>query len=136
MPIEALPANTVCAIGSTQALTDSNSVVKELVDNAIDANATAIFVEISANALDKIQVKDNGHGIALDDRKLVCKRYCTSKIRDLDDLRSLGGQPLGFRGEALASAFAMSGGLKLTTRVEGEGTAVEFTYDSQGKVTR
>ena len=136
MPIEALPINAVRAIGSTQALTDPNSVVKELVDNAIDAHATAIFVEISANTLDKIQVKDNGDGIAPADRKLLCTRYCTSKIRHLDDLRNIGGQPLGFRGEALASAVAMSGGLKLATRVEGEGTAVEFAYDPQGHATR
>ena len=136
MPIEALPSNTVQAIGSTQSLTDPTSVVKELLDNAIDAHATAIFVEISANTLDKIQVKDNGHGILPEDRKLVCIRYCTSKIRDLEDLRILGGQSLGFRGEALASAVEMSGSLMLSTRIEGEDTAIELAYDICGNLMR
>ncbi|KAL9129814.1 MAG: hypothetical protein Q9217_001851 [Psora testacea] len=132
MPIEQLTANTIHAIGSSQSLTDSASVVKELVDNAIDAHATAIFVEVSSNALDKMQVRDNGHGIAMDDRKMLCTRYCTSKIRNLEDLQNIGGRSLGFRGEALASAVEMSGGLKLTTRVEGEETAMEYAYDPRG----
>ena len=136
MPIETLPANTICAIGSSQSLTDSNSVVKELVDNAIDAHATAVFVDISTNTIDKIQVKDNGYGIAREDRSVVCKRHCTSKIRSLEDLERLGGRSLGFRGEALASAVEMSGGLTLITRVDGEETAREYAYDSKGIILR
>ncbi|KAG8527178.1 uncharacterized protein KY384_008608 [Bacidia gigantensis] len=131
MPIEALSPTAVRALGSTQCLTDPNSLVKELVDNAIDARASAIYVEISANTLDRIQVKDNGHGIAAEDRKLVCKRYCTSKIRGLDDLQTLGGQSMGFRGEALASAIEMSGQVALSTRVEGEETAVEMRFRAE-----
>ena len=136
MPIKVLSSNAVRAIGSIQSLTDPTSVVKELVDNAIDAHATNIFVEISANTLDTIQVKDNGNGVPPEDRRLVCTRSCTSKIRDLEDLRNLGGQSLGFRGEALASTIAMSAGLRLTTRVEGEDTAMEFAYDIHGHIVR
>jgi DNA mismatch repair ATPase MutL len=60
MPIAPLPDFTVRAIGSSLVLNDACSVVKELVDNALDANAASIFVEISLNTLDVIQVKDNG----------------------------------------------------------------------------
>lgn len=136
MPIEALPTTTVSAIGSTQALSDPASLVKELIDNAIDGRATTISVEISANALDELRVKDNGHGIAPDDRSKICIRHCTSKIRDLNDLRDIGGTSLGFRGEALASAAEMSGILTISTRIEGEGTASELKFDRQGHITR
>ena len=136
MPITALPENTVRAIGSTQNLTDSASLIKELVDNAIDGRATTISVEISANTLDDIRVKDNGHGIAPEDRSMICTRYCTSKIRDLKDLHAVGGRSLGFRGEALASAAEMSGRFTLSTRIEGEETASELSFDRQGCITR
>ncbi|KAL8764817.1 MAG: hypothetical protein Q9209_007861 [Squamulea sp. 1 TL-2023] len=134
MTIAALPSQTVRAIGSTQALTDSASVVKELVDNALDAQATSIGIEISTNTLDVIQVKDNGHGIDPIDRPLACKRYCTSKIRDLEDLAKIGGASLGFRGEALASAVELSGAVTLTTRIMGEATAVNLKVSQNGEV--
>ncbi|KAL8651192.1 MAG: hypothetical protein Q9226_004813 [Calogaya cf. arnoldii] len=134
MTIAALPSQTVRAIGSTQALTDSASLVKELVDNALDAQSTSVTVEISSNALDIIQVKDNGHGIAPIDRPLVCERYCTSKIKDLHDLANIGGASLGFRGEALASAAELSGGLTLTTRIVGEATAISLKVGQNGEV--
>ena len=134
MGITVLPANTVRAIGSTQCLTDPASVVKELVENSLDAHATAIFVEISSNTIDKIIIRDNGHGIGPEDRRMVCKRYCTSKIRSLRDLHDLGGQSLGFRGEALASAAEMSTRILLTTRVESEATGKQLDYDRAGLV--
>ena len=136
MAITALSSNTVHAIGSSQVLSDSASVVKELIDNALDSRATAIFVEISTNALDIVQVKDNGHGIAPGDRGMLCRRSCTSKIRDLADLTHLGGQSLGFRGEALASAAEMSGYLMISTRVEGEPTATCMKFKRQGGIER
>lgn len=136
MPIVALPPNAVRTIGSSQALTDSASVVKELIDNAIDARATNIYIEVSANTLDDIRVKDNGQGISPDDHAMLCTRYCTSKIRDLQDLEIVGGRSLGFRGEALASAAEMSGSLTITTRIEGAGTAVELQFDRKGQISR
>lgn len=129
MPIEALPETTTRALGSTLVLNDAKSVVKELVDNALDARATAISIEISSNTIDTIQVKDNGTGVDVQDRRLLCKRGCTSKIRSLHDLSRLGGTFLGFRGEALASMAELSSVVSVTTRVEGEvvGTALEYT---------
>ena len=123
MSIQALPETAVRAIGASQVLTDPSAVVKELVDNALDARATSIAVEIHANTLDVIQVRDNGHGIPPQDRPLVARRYCTSKLTDADDLASIGGSSLGFRGEALTSAAEMSGGMTVSTRVEGEQVA-------------
>ena len=135
MPITALPPDAVRAIGSSQALSDSASVVKELLDNAIDSRATKISIEMSANTLDDIRVQDNGHGIAPDDRAMMCTKYCTSKIRNLHNLENIGGRSLGFRGEALASAAEMSGSLTITTRIEGEGTAVELKFDRKGQIS-
>lgn len=136
MPITALPEETIRTIGSSQVLTDSASVVKELIDNALDARASAVFIELSANALDVIQVKDNGFGIAPEDRALVCKRYCTSKIISYEDIANIGGSSLGFRGEALASAAQLSGSLVVTTKIEGETTATSLNIGRQGQVER
>ncbi|KAF1975268.1 hypothetical protein BU23DRAFT_530447 [Bimuria novae-zelandiae CBS 107.79] len=130
--IAALPPTTVSQLGSSNVLSDPSSVVKELIDNALDARTNAIFVDITANTLDSIQVKDTGHGISAEDRPLVCRRYCTSKIRDFHDLGEVGGKWLGFRGEALASMAEMSGVLEVTTRVEGELVAVKLKYGRDG----
>jgi DNA mismatch repair protein MutL len=134
--IAALPLTTTRQIGSGQVLVDSSSVVKELIDNALDARAKSIFVDITANTIDSIQVKDDGHGIPAEDRALVCRRYCTSKIRDLNDLKEVGGKWLGFRGEALSSMAEMSSALFVTTRVEGELVAVKLKYDQDGELKR
>lgn len=132
--IAALPPPTIRQLGSSQVLIGPSSIVKELIDNALDARAKSIFVDISANTLDSIQVKDDGHGIPSDDRSLVCRRYCTSKIRDLNDLRELGGKWLGFRGEALASMAEMSSAFSVTTRVEGDPVAVKLKYSRDGEL--
>lgn len=136
MPITALSQSTIQAVGSASALKNPASVVKELVDNAIDASATSITVEISSNTLDVIQVKDNGHGIAVEDRELVCKASFTSKIRTLDELHELGGRTLGFRGVALASAAESCESLTVTTRVEGEVVAATSKYARDGRLVR
>ncbi|TGZ81990.1 hypothetical protein EX30DRAFT_395357 [Ascodesmis nigricans] len=129
MPIQPLPEAAVRALGSGQVLTDPVSVVKELIDNAIDASATQIAVETSANLLDSIQVRDNGHGIPSEDRATVCRRHFTSKIRAFEDIVDV--RSLGFRGEALASAAEMGEKTIITTRVEGEmvGATLEFAQD-------
>ncbi|KAK6434427.1 hypothetical protein LTR95_009391 [Oleoguttula sp. CCFEE 5521] len=134
MSILALPPSTVRTIGSSQVLTDPSAVVKELVDNALDAGASIISVELHANTLDMVQVRDNGHGIAPQDRALVARRHCTSKITSEDELSAIGGTSLGFRGEALASAAEMSGGLVITTRVEGEQVATALMINQQGEL--
>lgn len=104
MPIAALPDETRRLLGSTSTITTPVSLVKELLDNAIDANATTIEVLVSPNTLDKIEVRDNGTGIHSDDYDCLGRRGYTSKLRTFDDLQNLAGTTLGFRGEALASA--------------------------------
>ncbi|GFF93830.1 isoform 3 of PMS1 protein homolog 1 [Aspergillus udagawae] len=134
MPIAALPQTTVRAIGSTSVISDPCSIVKELLENSLDAHATAIFVEISKNTVDVIQVKDNGHGIPSEDHPFVCKRAFTSKIETVEDLRNLGGKSLGFRGEALASAAEVCGGVTVTTRVEADPVGFCMKYGRNGEL--
>lgn len=136
MPIAALSENTARAICSSLVLNDSTSVIKELIDNALDSHATNIVIEASANTLDIIQVKDNGTGIGIEDRQLLCKRGFTSKIRTLEDLEQLGGTFLGFRGEALASVAELSDSITFTTRVDGETVATQLKFDSKGRLSR
>jgi len=136
MPIEALPQATVRAIGSTSVISDPCSVVKELIDNALDASASSVSVEISQNTLDVIQVKDNGHGISVGDHPCVCKHTFTSKISTIDDLKNVGGTSLGFRGEALASVAEMSGGVSVTTRVALDIVASVLEYGRDGELIR
>lgn len=134
--VKSLPEPLIRHLGASQTITSPVSLVKELIDNAIDARASSIVVEVSQNTLDVIQVRDNGTGIAPDDRKLLARRYCTNKIRDTEDLRCIGGTSLGFRGEALASIAAMSGSMTATTRIEGEEVAVKLTIGKDGQVTK
>ena len=136
MPIVSLSPSISSAISSILVILDACSVIKELVDNSLDAKATAISIEISSNALDIVQVKDNGSGIGSEDRRLVCKRSCTSKIHTIEDLRCLGGTSLGFRGEALWSIVESSGAIFVTTRIDGELVGEALEYDRAGELTR
>ena len=132
MGIQPLPLTTIRVIGASQVLNDPAGVIKELVDNALDARATSIAIEISSNTLDSIQVRDNGHGIPPQDRALVARPHCTSKIESEDDLKGIGGTSLGFRGEALASVAELSGSLTISTRVEGEQVAAALKINQHG----
>ncbi len=136
MLIQQLSSPTIRAIGSSQAITSPASVVKELVENALDARATAAHVEISANTLDVVQCRDNGHGIAPQDRVKIAQHHCTSKIRSFEDLKGAGGETLGFRGEALACIAEVSEALVVTTRVEGEAVAAKLEIERDGKIKR
>ncbi|KAJ8613185.1 hypothetical protein MRB53_037051 [Persea americana] len=136
MSICPLPQSTITIIGASQVITDAASLVKELIDNALDARASSILLEISSNALDFIQVRDNGHGVPAIDHDLICKRYCTSKLRSYDDLKNIAAMSLGFRGEALASAAELSGSMLITTRVEGDAAATALSIARNGDVLR
>lgn len=107
MSIQALPESTTRRLGAGQALPSPAALVKGLLDNAIDARATSIEVLLSANVLDKIEVRDNGSEIAADDLGKVRKSGHTSKLTCFEELRTVGRASLGFRGEALASACTM-----------------------------
>src|SRR3978361_437927 len=82
------------------------SVVKELLENSIDAGATRIRIEIEAGGRQPIRIIDNGHGMVRDDALLAFERHATSKLRTSDDLLSIA--TLGFRGEALPSIASVS----------------------------
>ncbi len=93
-------------IAAGEVVVNPAAVVKELVENAMDADATAITVEIAAGGKELIRVTDNGSGILYEDLPLAVQKHATSKIRSVDDLGSIG--TLGFRGEALSSMAAVS----------------------------
>jgi DNA mismatch repair protein MutL len=101
------------------------SVVKELLENSLDAHATRIRIEVEAGGRKLIRISDNGHGMVRDDALLAFERHATSKLRTSDDLLSIA--TLGFRGEALPSIASVSR-LQLETRVaeEPSGTLVEI----------
>ncbi|PBP26415.1 DNA mismatch repair protein [Diplocarpon rosae] len=133
MAIRALPQATVRLLGSAQALTTPTSLVKELVDNALDAQATSIDILVSPNTIDKIEVRDNGHGIPKEDLDSLGRRGHTSKLRSFEELQSIGGVTLGFRGEALASAVQL-GQVSVTTRIDGEPVATIVQLKAPGGV--
>ena len=93
-------------IAAGEVIDRPNSVVRELVDNSIDAGSTEITLYLEGGGIDKIKIVDNGSGIAKEDLPLSIKRHATSKISTLDDLYHL--KSLGFRGEALYSIAAVS----------------------------
>lgn len=126
MPIAALPETTVRLLGSAGSITTPVDVVKELLDNAVDAGATSVEILVSANLVDNIQVRDNGHGIQPDDYNSLGRMGHTSKLRSFEELHNFGGNTLGFRGQALASANSL-GRVTVVTRSIGDPTAVKLT---------
>jgi len=123
--IRILPEAVANRIAAGEVVERPASVVKELLENALDAGAKTIRVEVEAGGKRMIRVIDDGYGMAHDDALLAFERHATSKLRSADDLLSI--PTLGFRGEALPTIAAVSR-LLLETRAEeeAEGTRVEF----------
>ncbi|WP_443770802.1 DNA mismatch repair endonuclease MutL, partial [Anaerostipes sp.] len=114
--IKLLDQKTIDNIAAGEVIERPASVVKELVENAIDANANAVTVEIKDGGMTLIRVTDNGSGIPKDQVKTAFLRHATSKIRTVEDLMSVSS--LGFRGEALSSIGAVAQ-VELVTKTAG-----------------
>ena len=123
--IRILPEAVANKIAAGEVVERPASVVKELLENAIDAGAKTIRVEVEVGGKRMIRVIDDGHGMSHDDALLAFERHATSKLKSADDLLSIA--TLGFRGEALPTIAAVSR-LLLETRdeAEAEGTRIEF----------
>jgi len=123
--IRILPEAVANRIAAGEVVERPASVVKELLENALDAGATTIRIEVEAGGKRMIRVIDDGHGMAHDDALLAFERHATSKLRSADDLLSIA--TLGFRGEAMPTIAAVSR-LLLETRDanDAEGTRIEF----------
>ncbi|MFW5749485.1 MAG: DNA mismatch repair endonuclease MutL [Halanaerobium sp.] len=104
--IKQLPQSVANQISAGEVIERPASIVKELIENSIDAGAKNIEIKIEDGGRELIKVKDDGHGIEADDIESAFNRYATSKIEDIDDLYSL--YSLGFRGEALASIASVA----------------------------
>lgn len=123
MSIHILSQNTINQIAAGEVVDRPSSVVKELVENAIDAGATSITVEIKDGGISFIRITDNGAGIHKDDVKTAFLRHATSKIKDATDLISISS--LGFRGEALSSISAIAQ-VELITKTKDSFTGIRY----------
>src|ERR1035438_10735181 len=121
--IRILPDQVANQIAAGEVVDRPASVVKELLENALDAGANRIRIEVEAGGRKLIRVADDGHGMNRDDALLAFERHATSKLRPADDLLSIA--TLGFRGEALPTIAAISR-LLLETRTaeDAEGTRI------------
>lgn len=124
--IKLLSEDTIDKIAAGEVVERPMSVVKELVENAMDANATSITVEIKNGGIDFIRITDNGQGILAEQVPLAFFRHATSKIRTVEDLHSISS--MGFRGEALSSIAAVAQ-VELITKTKDAITGVRYVIE-------
>ena len=132
--IQALEGRTVHQIQSGQVIVDLCSVVKELVENSLDAGAASVEVRFKNHGLDTIEVQDNGSGISPENYETIALKHHTSKLSSLDDLTSL--QTFGFRGEALSSLCALSDFHIVTARQNEAPKGTRLDFELSGKLSK
>jgi len=125
--IQSMPVQLVNQIAAGEVVERPASVVKELLENSLDAGATKVVIDVEKGGSKLIRISDNGHGIHKDDLVLSLSPHATSKIRSLDDLEEVTS--LGFRGEALPSIASVSH-LKLTSQWQGSDETWQVMMDN------
>jgi DNA mismatch repair protein MutL len=133
MPIRELPKSVSSKIAAGEVVERPVSVVKELIENSIDANASEINIRVIDVGRTLIEVEDNGDGIPAQDAEIAIRRYATSKISTIEDLDHI--RSLGFRGEALASIAAVSR-FTLDTRFHDENQGLALTLEGGEKASQ
>ncbi|XP_040004365.1 PMS1 protein homolog 1 isoform X2 [Xiphias gladius] len=126
-----LPTDTVRLLSSTQVITSVVNVLKELMENSLDAGASSIDIILENYGLDRIEVRDNGLGIKAADTSVMAMRHFTSKISSHEDLQRL--ETYGFRGEALGSVCAVAE-VAVTTKTVEDDISTQYTLSFTGEV--
>ena len=134
--IKSLPQDTVSRITTGQIITSPYSVVKELVENSLDALALSIDIRLENFGVDKVEVKDDGCGLTRDEiRLMTSKDHFTSKINEFQDLTNGKLCTYGFRGEAV-NAICGAAEVKIVSKKANDLTATIVQCDNKGKINQ